>query len=243
MTTNVLPASGPAGARSRARARQLHAGRAQRLRRPPRAPRRGTSPTPPRRSPARRPRPRRSPRRRGLRSASIEPNSSASACGGHEPDVRDAEREQHAPERPLLRRLDRGDHVLGRPLLEPLERAAGRRPSAGRGRAAGATSPSSSSRAHELLADAVDVHRAARDEVLAATRSPGRAGPVGAAVHGLALGAAPPACRRPGSGRASARAGAALAAGARPGAGRPPAGSRRRPAARSRCRPRGCPCG
>ena len=122
------------------------------------------------------------------RSASMLPKWRASAWAVTQPTCGIPSRTRRPGERPRARRVDRGDHVLGRPLLEPLERQQvvdGEPVEVGRP-ARPAELPEAE---HELLAHAVDVHRAARDEVLEQPRSP-RLGQfaVGAAVARLALG-------------------------------------------------------
>ena len=82
-------------------------------------------------------------------------------------DVADAEREEHARQRPLLARLDRrpaGCRRSSRPCAPAP--AALALSSAGRGRRRPARARLASAGARQRLADAVDVHRAAADEVL-----------------------------------------------------------------------------
>ena len=106
--------------------------------------------------------------------------------GGDRAHVRDAEAEQHAPERPLARARDRRDDVLGRALLEAVELGqllGGQRIEVGRP-AHEAELPEARD---QLLAHAVDVERPARDEVPQPLEPAARAVRVDAAVDGLAL--------------------------------------------------------
>src|SRR3954465_10654462 len=99
-----------------------------------------------------------------------------------------AEAEQHPPERALARLRDRGDDVLGRALLEPVQlgQLLGREGIQGGRPAYESQLPEARD---QLLADTVDVERAARDEVAQALEPAARAVRVDATVHGLALGA------------------------------------------------------
>ena len=167
------------------------------------------------------------------RSAASERKWLRDRLGGHGADVRDAEPEQHAAERALPGVRDRGDHVLGGALLEAVELEqlldrqlveVGRAPH----------QPELPEARHQALPDAVDVERAARDEMAQALEAAARAERIGAAVHAPRPRRARPWCRRPGSDRAcGTRARCRRAA---PAPGRRPAGSRRPRAARSRGR-------
>ena len=96
-------------------------------------------------------------------------------------DALDAEREQHARERPLLgTRRSRRRAAPPRSRRGPRARRAARR-SAGRSRRPCAPARAPCSIADLLLAEAVDVHRPARDEVLEQLPAPARADEVRAA--------------------------------------------------------------
>ena len=144
-----------------------------------------------------------------------------------EADALDAEAEQHAGERPLLRALDRLDQVAGRDLGEALqllkrlgvEVVDARDP---------VDQPVLEELADPLLAQPLDVHRAAAHELLDRLEQLARAaGAVGADRPHAVRPASPSACRTPGSSPAPSAAASGSCASAPSRSARPRAGSRR----------------